>query len=205
MSKTYEALKRAEALRAQEATRTNGGAGTPVPRSCRSAARTIYYELRRRLIGAAVGDTVRPSWWSARFTARALRALLACSGVRWPIVAHSHAAGRPQSPNAVARPHDEGQGQRRHHQRGGRRPSHSKKLPSNAIRVRQRVVLRATDTSTHRHHRQRENARDVERSRQSRRRRVHRLSRRSRCIRTRVRWPRSSTGSSWSSRLTLRR
>jgi capsular exopolysaccharide synthesis family protein len=62
MSKTYEALKRAEALRAKKRTGENdvapvstgnGGQHLPVGGS------DDYYELRRRMIGAAVGDTVK--------------------------------------------------------------------------------------------------------------------------------------------------
>ena len=62
MSKTYEALKRAEALRAkrkpegdtsQQHTFHHGHHDLPVNGS------DDYYELRRRLIGSAVGDSVK--------------------------------------------------------------------------------------------------------------------------------------------------
>jgi capsular exopolysaccharide synthesis family protein len=57
MSKTYEALKRAEALRAQQ------GAAAPAVQPSASelpgGGADDLYELRRRLIGAAVGDAVR--------------------------------------------------------------------------------------------------------------------------------------------------
>lgn len=58
MSKTYEALKRAEALRAQEraAQTFDVESGTPtIPLH----GADEYYELRRALMGSAVGDTVR--------------------------------------------------------------------------------------------------------------------------------------------------
>lgn len=58
MSKTYEALKRAEALRAQEraAQTFDVDHGTP---SIPLHGADDYYELRRALLGSAVGDTVR--------------------------------------------------------------------------------------------------------------------------------------------------
>jgi len=61
MSKTYEALKRAEALRAQQQPETQTGA----PLEPLAAAdlpvggADDFYELRRRLVGSAVGDAVR--------------------------------------------------------------------------------------------------------------------------------------------------
>jgi capsular exopolysaccharide synthesis family protein len=57
MSKTYEALKRAEELRAQKLAAEHRTVD-PQPRIASTGA-DDYYELRRRLIGAAVGDTVK--------------------------------------------------------------------------------------------------------------------------------------------------
>jgi capsular exopolysaccharide synthesis family protein len=58
MSKTYEALKRAEALRAKKRTAEPEVAEQPLPHAPVGGS-DDYYELRRRLIGAAVGDTVK--------------------------------------------------------------------------------------------------------------------------------------------------
>jgi len=58
MSKTYEALKRAEALRAKKRTVEPEVAEQP-QRHLPVGGSDDYYELRRRLIGAAVGDTVK--------------------------------------------------------------------------------------------------------------------------------------------------
>jgi len=60
MSKTYEALKRAEALRAQQQPETRTGA-TPAPPAADLpvGGADDFYELRRRLVGSAVGDAVR--------------------------------------------------------------------------------------------------------------------------------------------------
>jgi len=57
MSKTYEALKRAEALRARKRAVEPEVAVPPQPIA--AGGSDDYYELRRRLIGAAVGDTVK--------------------------------------------------------------------------------------------------------------------------------------------------
>ena len=57
MSKTYEALKRAEELRAQTRA-AEIAADEPQLRVAVTGA-DDYYELRRRLMGAAVGDTVK--------------------------------------------------------------------------------------------------------------------------------------------------
>jgi capsular exopolysaccharide synthesis family protein len=61
MSKTYEALKRAEALRAKKRTTEPAGDATPATEEHHLPAggSDDYYELRRRLIGAAVGDSVK--------------------------------------------------------------------------------------------------------------------------------------------------
>lgn len=58
MSKTYEALKRAEALRAQERAAQTFDVEHAAPSSPLHGA-DDYYELRRALLGSAVGDTVR--------------------------------------------------------------------------------------------------------------------------------------------------
>ena len=57
MSKTYEALKRAEALRAKK--RTTEQEPLAPPEHLPVGGSDDYYELRRRLMGAAVGDTVK--------------------------------------------------------------------------------------------------------------------------------------------------
>lgn len=57
MSKTYEALKRAEALRSQQG--ASAPSSSPVPTELPGGGADDLYELRRRLIGAAVGDAVR--------------------------------------------------------------------------------------------------------------------------------------------------
>lgn len=59
MSKTYEALKRAEALRAQQQPETAAGAPMLAAAELPVGGADDLYELRRRLIGAAVGDAVR--------------------------------------------------------------------------------------------------------------------------------------------------
>jgi len=61
MSKTYEALKRAEALRAKKRTTDGdqGPAAATEEHHLPVGGSDDYYELRRRLIGAAVGDTVK--------------------------------------------------------------------------------------------------------------------------------------------------
>lgn len=58
MSKTYEALKRAEALRAQERAAQTFEADHVAPTIPLHGA-DDYYELRRTLLAAGVGDTVR--------------------------------------------------------------------------------------------------------------------------------------------------
>ncbi|MFN2375489.1 MAG: CpsD/CapB family tyrosine-protein kinase [Candidatus Binatia bacterium] len=58
MSKTYEALKRAEALRAQERAAETFDVDHVAPTIPLHGA-DDYYELRRALVGSAVGDTVR--------------------------------------------------------------------------------------------------------------------------------------------------
>jgi capsular exopolysaccharide synthesis family protein len=57
VSKTYEALKRAEALRAKK--RTTEQEPLAPPEHLPVGGSDDYYELRRRLMGAAVGDTVK--------------------------------------------------------------------------------------------------------------------------------------------------
>ena len=59
MSKTYEALKRAEALRAQERAQQTFDVGDHVTPSIPLHGADDYYELRRALMGSAVGDSVR--------------------------------------------------------------------------------------------------------------------------------------------------
>ena len=60
MSKTYEALKRAEALRAQQQPEETAGAPTAPPMTdLPVGGADDFYELRRRLIASAVGDAVR--------------------------------------------------------------------------------------------------------------------------------------------------
>ena len=59
MSKTYEALKRAEALRAKKRTVEPEVAEQQLQSHPPVGGSDDYYELRRRLIGAAVGDTVK--------------------------------------------------------------------------------------------------------------------------------------------------
>jgi capsular exopolysaccharide synthesis family protein len=61
MSKTYEALKRAEALRARKREGTPEAGPPPVPPAYDMpvTGSDDYYELRRRLIGSAVGDSIR--------------------------------------------------------------------------------------------------------------------------------------------------
>jgi capsular exopolysaccharide synthesis family protein len=61
MSKTYEALKRAEALRArqQEPTSAPGPAYEAPLADLPVGGADDYYELRRRLIGSAVGDAIK--------------------------------------------------------------------------------------------------------------------------------------------------
>lgn len=60
MSKTYEALKRAEASRTkqQESAQSNQAQEAPLGELPVSGA-DDYYELRRRLIGSAVGDAIK--------------------------------------------------------------------------------------------------------------------------------------------------
>jgi len=58
MSKTYEALKRAEALRARKRAVEEPEIAV-TPQQLTAGGSDDYYELRRRLIGAAVGDTVK--------------------------------------------------------------------------------------------------------------------------------------------------
>jgi capsular exopolysaccharide synthesis family protein len=58
MSKTYEALKRAEALRAQERAAETFDAQYPTPTVPLQGA-DDFYELRRALLGSAVGESVR--------------------------------------------------------------------------------------------------------------------------------------------------
>ncbi|MFT4570798.1 MAG: protein-tyrosine kinase [Hyphomicrobiaceae bacterium] len=58
MSKTYEALKRAEALRAQERAQQTFDFSYPAP-SIPLHGADDYYELRRALVGSAVGESVR--------------------------------------------------------------------------------------------------------------------------------------------------
>lgn len=61
MSKTYEALKRAEALRAKQQEPAQS-AHAPEPPSLGElpiSGADDYYELRRRLIGSAVGDAIK--------------------------------------------------------------------------------------------------------------------------------------------------
>ena len=55
MSKTYEALKRAESLRARDVGEAVGIPNPPLPVN----GTDDYYELRRRLFGSAVGDTIK--------------------------------------------------------------------------------------------------------------------------------------------------
>jgi capsular exopolysaccharide synthesis family protein len=59
MSKTYEALKRAEALRAGQQAEVAAGAPVPPDTDLPVGGADDLYELRRRLIGSAVGDAVR--------------------------------------------------------------------------------------------------------------------------------------------------
>jgi capsular exopolysaccharide synthesis family protein len=60
MSKTYEALKRAEALRAgQQPEAPSGAPVTPPMTDLPVGGADDFYELRRRLIASAVGDAVR--------------------------------------------------------------------------------------------------------------------------------------------------
>ena len=59
MSKTYEALKRAEALRAGQQLETAAPALLPPATDLPVGGADDLYELRRRLIGSAVGDAVR--------------------------------------------------------------------------------------------------------------------------------------------------
>lgn len=59
MSKTYEALKRAEALRAQQQPETTSGASMAPISDLPVGGADDLYELRRRLIASAVGDAVR--------------------------------------------------------------------------------------------------------------------------------------------------
>jgi len=58
MSKTYEALKRAEALRAGQQPAA-GEAPVPTAADLPVGGADDLYELRRRLVGSAVGDAVR--------------------------------------------------------------------------------------------------------------------------------------------------
>ncbi len=58
MSKTYEALKRAEALRAQERATETFEVPSPTPTIPMHGA-DDYYELRRSLLGSAVGESVK--------------------------------------------------------------------------------------------------------------------------------------------------
>jgi capsular exopolysaccharide synthesis family protein len=58
MSKTYEALKRAEALRAQERAAETFDVQYPTPTIPLHGA-DDFYELRRSLLGSAVGESVR--------------------------------------------------------------------------------------------------------------------------------------------------
>jgi capsular exopolysaccharide synthesis family protein len=60
MSKTYEALKRAEALRAkQQDAPQQGHAPEPILSELPVSGADDFYELRRRLIGSAVGDAIK--------------------------------------------------------------------------------------------------------------------------------------------------
>jgi capsular exopolysaccharide synthesis family protein len=61
MSKTYEALKRAEALRArqQESTSAPGPSYEAPLADLPVSGADDFYELRRRLIGSAVGDAIK--------------------------------------------------------------------------------------------------------------------------------------------------
>lgn len=59
MSKTYEALKRAEALRAQQQPETTSGDSMAPISDLPVGGADDLYELRRRLIASAVGDAVR--------------------------------------------------------------------------------------------------------------------------------------------------
>jgi capsular exopolysaccharide synthesis family protein len=59
MSKTYEALKRAEALRAGQQAEAAPAATVPPAAELPVGGADDLYELRRRLIGSAVGDAVR--------------------------------------------------------------------------------------------------------------------------------------------------
>ncbi len=58
MSKTYEALKRAEALRAKQTEPAHRSPTAPAP-DLPVGGSDDYYELRRRLIGSAVGDSIK--------------------------------------------------------------------------------------------------------------------------------------------------
>ena len=55
MSKTYEALKKAESLRSRDEATAAGVPNPPLPVN----GTDDYYELRRRLFGSAVGDTIK--------------------------------------------------------------------------------------------------------------------------------------------------
>ena len=61
MSKTYEALKRAEALRAkqQDPAVPQGHVAEPLVSELPVSGADDFYELRRRLIGSAVGDAIK--------------------------------------------------------------------------------------------------------------------------------------------------
>ena len=60
MSKTYEALKRAEALRSQRQAEGQAAApDEPLAADLPVGGADDFYELRRRLVGSAVGDAVR--------------------------------------------------------------------------------------------------------------------------------------------------
>jgi len=60
MSKTYEALRRAEALRAQQQPEGQTALpGEPIAADLPVGGVDDFYELRRRLVGSAVGDSVR--------------------------------------------------------------------------------------------------------------------------------------------------
>jgi Mrp family chromosome partitioning ATPase len=59
MSKTYEALKRAEALRAQQQPEASTAAAAAPVTDLPVGGADDLYELRRRLIASAVGDAVR--------------------------------------------------------------------------------------------------------------------------------------------------
>jgi len=60
MSKTYEALKRAEALRAkQQEPAQHGPTPDPILTELPVSGADDFYELRRRLIGSAVGDAIK--------------------------------------------------------------------------------------------------------------------------------------------------